>query len=486
MTYKFNSNQKMYDTLVPCIILVDSSSHMEGLPITNANCALAEFQKVLDSEPYLGKKIDVCVMSYGDTIKTVLDFLPGKDFCAPILSAAGSPILDEGINAALDKLDQRRALYRELGVNYSSPFLFVITDGIARVTHAYSVTTAAEERLSRYIQQKKIHYFPVVVNDCSGNYSTELLQKYYPLTAVAKPVYQPSFESFREILEKLFDDDYFLYQEAECEPFESKHPATDPPPLPTWLNCADPFQAMNDDSISTFERTESAHPPMAITLSLREDKVDYPPVLSTVTIPLDDPDRVSPCVFLIDRSSNISSKALTRGEQMIQDFCNDLESTDHIKDAEICVISYADDVTVDVDFCKSSSVKIPSHIPSGGAAFNEALLLALDKLEQKQTEYSSCGKHCRTPYIFAVGTGTSTDPELKTAVIERMQQLVAQRSLYFYAVGCGMVDVAQFCSYYGASFIGVKAVYPSITAALSSSPIVSRSVLEPITISLSI
>lgn len=171
---------------------------------------------------------------------------------------------------------------------------------------------------------------------------------------------------------------------------------------------------------------------------------------------------------------------------MIQDFCNDLESTDHIKDAEICVISYADDVTVDVDFCKSSSVKIPSHIPSGGAAFNEALLHALDKLEQKQTEYSSCGKHCRTPYIFAVGTGTSTDPELKTAVIERLQQLVAQRSLYFYAVGCGMVDVEQFCSYYGNDPFVEKAVYPTIISALPSFTVLSSvsGPLEPITISL--
>lgn len=139
---------------------------------------------------------------------------------------------------------------------------------------------------------------------------------------------------------------------------------------------------------------------------------------------------------------------------MIQDFCKDLESTDHIKDAEICVISYADDVTVDVDFCESSSVKIPSHIPSGGAAFNEALLLALDKLEQKQKENSSCGKHCRTPRIFAVG--------------------------------CGMVDVEQFCSYYGNDPFVEKAVYPTIISALPSFTVLSSvsGPLEPITISL--
>ena len=155
--------------------------------------------------------------------------------------------------------------------------------------------------------------------------------------------------------------------------------------------------------------------------------------------------------------------------------------------AEICVISYASDVIVDVDFCESSRVKIPAHMPSGDAVFNEALLLALDKLDQKQKEYSACGKYCRTPFIFAVGTGVSTDSELKTGVVERIQQLVDQRNLHFYAIGCGMVDVEQFCSYYGNHPLVEKAVYPTIISTLSSIPIVSRSLsgpLEPITVSL--
>lgn len=441
MEHELISISKAFTRHIPCVVVVDCVGDSGRLNVTEIEHALHEFHTALQHDITFRDRLDICVMCAG---KEIVSFRSGEEFQVPHIATEACPSLDDALDSAIDLIESRVKEYRLYGLIFDRPLLYVMSDGR---TASCLPENHTKIRLQNLISARKLVYVPVGIGDAD----VDALQSYYPTDACTKPVLKPAAFALQDSLFSL-EDDVSLISKGD-----------------------------------TFDEIELLDFPPTITLlDLGEDEVDYPVAPATVTIPLDDPDRVSPCVFLIDRSRSISPKALTRAERMIQDFCNDLESTDFIQNAEICVISYASDVIVDVDFCESSRVKIPAHMPSGDAVFNEALLLALDKLEQKQAEYSSCGKHCRVPYIFAVGTGTSTDPELKTAVIERMQQLVAQRSLCFYAVGCGMVDVAQFCSYYGASFIGVKAVYPSITAALSSSPIVSRSVLEPITISLSI
>lgn len=430
------SISKAFTRRIPCVVVVDYVGDSRRLNVTEIEHALHEFHTALQHDITFRDRVDICVMCAG---KEIMSFRSGEEFQVPHIAENACSSLDSALDSALDLIESRVEEYRLYGLLIARPLLYVISDGRTANCSPENYTKA---RLQNLVSARKLIYVPVGI----GNANVDALQSYYPTDAYAKPVLKPAAIDLKDAFFVLEDD----------------------------VTLISPEDNWDDIDLSGL--------PSAIT------SLDFgPEAPTTVTIPLDDPNRVSPCIFLIDRSSNISSKALTRGEQMIQDFCNDLESTDHIKDAEICVISYADDVTVDVDFCESSSVKIPSHIPSGGADFNEALLRALDKLEQRQKEYSSCGKHCRTPYIFAVGTGISTDSELKAVAIERLQQLFDQGNLNFCAVGCGLVDVEQFCSYYGNDPYFKKAVYPTIISALPYFPIVLSSLsgpLEPITITL--
>jgi len=434
------SISKAFTRRIPCVVVVDYVDDSRRLNVTEIEHALHEFHTALQHDITFRDRVDICVMCAG---KEIMSFRSGEEFQVPHIATDACSSLDNALDSAIDLIESRAREYRQYGLITSRPLLYVISDGR---TANYSPENHTKVRLQNLISARKLFYVPVGIGDAD----IDVLQSYYPDNYTHKPVIKAIASALQDSLFILDDDVSLIF----------------------------PDETLDEIALP---------PPSAITLFLGDDEVEYPVPPTTVTIPLDDPNRVSPCIFLLDRSSNISSKALTRGEQMIQDFCNDLESTDHIKDAEICVISYADDVTVDVDFCESSSVKIPSHIPSGGADFNEALLRALDKLEQRQKEYSSCGKHCRTPYIFAVGTGISTDSELKAVAIERLQQLFDQGNLNFCAVGCGLVDVEQFCSYYGNDPYFKKAVYPTIISALPYFPIVLSSLsgpLEPITITL--
>ena len=417
------SISKAFSKRIPCVIVVDYVGDSGRLNVTEIEHALHEFYAALQHDITFRDRVDICVMCAG---KEIMSFRSGEDFQVPHIVENICLPLDSALDSALDLIESRVEEYRQCGIIITRPMLYVISDG--RTVNCLP-ESHTKVRLQSLVSARKLIYVPVGI----GNANIDALQSYYPTDAYAKPVLKPTAIALK--------DSFFVLED-------------------------DVTLVSHDDDFDEIIELLNFPPPTVSFLDLGADEVEYPVAPTTVTIPLDDPDRVTPCIFLIDRSSNISLNALTRAEQMIQDFCNDLESTDHIKDAEICVMSYADDVTVDVDFCESSIVNIPSHIPSGGAAFNEALLLAFDKLEQKQKEYSSCGKHCRTPYIFAVGTGISTDSEQKAIVIERIQQLIEQGNLNFCAVGCGLVDVEQFCSYYGNDPYYKKAVYPTIISAL--------------------
>lgn len=199
-------------------------------------------------------------------------------------------------------------------------------------------------------------------------------------------------------------------------------------------------------------------------------QISYPvnTIPTTISIPLDSEDLYFrndvcvPYVFVIDRSDSISYQALVDARQMVQEFCNKYKQPVHISSVEFCVISYANNVTVDVDFCPGAEVDIPDYSISSGSSLNAALLLALDKIEQKKNECSNYGQVCKAN-IFAIGTGIATDSELRNAVIEKLHPMINYEDLCFYAIGCGLVDVNQF-SYYLENTLATNAVYPSINA----------------------
>lgn len=430
MEHDFISLSGAFTRRIPCVVVADCVGDSGKSNKTEIEHALREFHTVLQHDISFRDSVDICVMCAGEKI---VDFCHVEQFQVPEIATDACLPLDDALDSAIDLIESTKKAYRLLGISYHRPWLYVMSAGH---TANCLPNNHTKERLQSLISARKLCYVPVGI----GDVNVDALQSYYPKDAYAKPVLKATVSSFR-----------------------------------------DSFHIMDDEVLpSSLDEIDIANTPTDSTLFIEEDDVDYPDTISTITVSLDDSDWVTPCVFLIERSENISSKALKKAEQMIQDFCNELEATDFIRNPEICIISYASDVIVDVDFCESIRVKIPAHMPSGDAVFNQALLIALDKLEEKRKEYFACGKYCKTPIIFAVGSGTSSDPNFKIAVVEKIQQLVDQGNLYFYAVGCGLVDVEQFCSYYGNHPLIVKAVYPTITSTLSSIPILSRSIPGPI------
>ena len=173
-------------------LVVDTSTSMMGRPIEELNRGLQEFgQALLEDDLALGRA-DITIISFNSTVQTEMGFMPAVDYQAPKLAAGGLTSLNEAIDTALNALDDRKTLYRNIGMTYYRPWLFVLTDGEASDDEREGATKA---RLREYIEKKRVVYMPMGIGERANK---EKLADYYPEDAEVRTVLSADAKSFKE------------------------------------------------------------------------------------------------------------------------------------------------------------------------------------------------------------------------------------------------------------------------------------------------
>ncbi|MDX2063116.1 MAG: VWA domain-containing protein [Bacteroidia bacterium] len=112
----------------PCVLLLDTSGSMQGQAIVELNLGLQAFERQLKQDPLAAKRVEVAVVGFGP-VHVHQGFVSADQFVAPTLRAEGDTPMGAAILTALELVHQRKALYRENGIAYYRPWLFLITDG---------------------------------------------------------------------------------------------------------------------------------------------------------------------------------------------------------------------------------------------------------------------------------------------------------------------------------------------------------------------
>jgi uncharacterized protein YegL len=147
----------------PVVLLLDTSGSMQGDPIKELNEGLRAFSDALSSDRLASLRVEVAVVTFGGKVRA-LDvrgeprqgnemipynpralapqsltkeipfdahqaFVTVDHFRPPFLQARGETPMGEAVLRSLALLRERKEIYKQNGLDYFRPWMFVITDG---------------------------------------------------------------------------------------------------------------------------------------------------------------------------------------------------------------------------------------------------------------------------------------------------------------------------------------------------------------------
>jgi uncharacterized protein YegL len=152
------------DPRCPSVLVLDVSASMFGNKIASLNDGLRTYQEELVSDSLASKRVEVAVVTFGGTVERLSDFTAAAEFLPPTLIANGHTPMGEALNAAIDMIDERKRIYRENGIAYYRPWIFLITDGEPNDEWKSTIS-----RIKSGEESKQFSFFAVGVGD-EANY----------------------------------------------------------------------------------------------------------------------------------------------------------------------------------------------------------------------------------------------------------------------------------------------------------------------------
>lgn len=112
-----------------CVLLLDTSRSMRGAPIRDLQKGLDAYREYLAGDAEAKLIVETCVIAFSDEAKVVHPFSSVDDLPRVELAAGGWTSLGAALDLGLQQIEERKAFYKEEGVDYYRPFLVLITDG---------------------------------------------------------------------------------------------------------------------------------------------------------------------------------------------------------------------------------------------------------------------------------------------------------------------------------------------------------------------
>jgi uncharacterized protein YegL len=93
------------------------------------NEGLRAYHADVMSDTLAAQRVEVSVITFGGSVQTVAPFVTAHEFTPPTLEANGETPMGAAILQAIEAVTERKRLYKQNGLHYYRPWIFLITDG---------------------------------------------------------------------------------------------------------------------------------------------------------------------------------------------------------------------------------------------------------------------------------------------------------------------------------------------------------------------
>ncbi len=115
----------------PVILLLDTSSSMYGVPITELNKALKQFLQETAADEAAGRSVELEVITFDSKVNVAMPFTTICDVQREPddLIADGMTSMGSALRLAEQHLRERRRIYKDNGISAYRPWVVLMTDG---------------------------------------------------------------------------------------------------------------------------------------------------------------------------------------------------------------------------------------------------------------------------------------------------------------------------------------------------------------------
>lgn len=164
----------------PSVLILDISGSMQGEPIKQLQEGVTVYRDSLFGDSLARKRVEVAIVTFGGSVQVVQTFTTAENFTAPALASTGDTPMGEAAVTALKLLADRKQEYKNAGIQYYRPWVFLITDGGPTDANSHHWSDA-KEQIKQGEAGKKFSFFCVGVEGADLDRLKELNPAREPL-----------------------------------------------------------------------------------------------------------------------------------------------------------------------------------------------------------------------------------------------------------------------------------------------------------------
>ncbi len=182
----------------PVVLLLDTSSSISNELLNELTKGIATFRREIEQDNSASHCVEVAVITIGGSAQVVQDFTTVNKFSTPSLIAGGTTAMGQGIELALNNIENCQSIYENQGIQLHRPWIFLIAGN----TPTDSWQNAAK-LISQAVEERKLNFFAVGIQKVDMNILSQIVHPSTPPVMLDGGKFQELFYWLADALKRV-------------------------------------------------------------------------------------------------------------------------------------------------------------------------------------------------------------------------------------------------------------------------------------------